>query len=125
MNKEVEKQKLIKIIEECNNADELELIKYLLTVTYKEIISLNSNGGKTEDEKDEILDRELRSFPDFPNVKAGYVWNIVEEAFKIYTVRDLINVNPRQLVKIKNMGWKRIEQLEEWLSKYDLKFIKK
>lgn len=123
MSKVVDKQKLIKIIEECNNADDLELINFLLTETYQQIISLKTNGGKIEE--DEILDRELRSFPDFPNVKAGYVWYVVEETFNIYTVRDLINAHPHQLLKIKNMGKKRIEQLEEWLSKYDLKFIGK
>jgi len=120
---EEDKKKLIKIIQECNNPEELKLLKSLITEIYPDIINLKRNKfQEDEDPNNEILDRYLRSFEDFPKIKVGMLWNQIEKGLNVYTVRDLINTKPRDILRCRGIGKKRIKELEEWLAKYDLKF---
>ena len=40
---EEDKKKLIKIIQECNDPNELKLLKFLITETYQDVINLYKN----------------------------------------------------------------------------------
>ena len=118
---EEDKKKLIKIIQECNDPNELKLLKFLITETYQDVINLYKNKN-LENKDNEILDRYLRTFEDFPNTKAGILWDYVERDLNIYTVGDLINTPPHKLLRFRGIGKYRIKQLEEWLAKYNLEF---
>lgn len=94
--------------------------KYKLEETIKELTKRLNN---LENKNDIILTRELRSFPDFPFIKYGTAWRTVESYLNIYTVEDLINSYPKQIMLVRNFGPGKVKELEKWLQKYNLCFI--
>lgn len=94
--------------------------KYKIEKTIKE---LTKRLKDLEDKDDFILTRELRTFSDFPFIKSGTAWNAVESYLNIYTVEDLINSYPKQIMKIRNFGPGKVKKIEKWLQKYNLCFI--
>jgi len=121
------KQELIKIIKDCNEEAEFDFLYSLITETYLGAVKLTKKNAEKEREKQEnpILAREIRSFPDFPGIKHGTMWDAIEGYYEIYTVYDLIHISKYKLLRKRGFGKKRLEQIEEWLAKYDLKFIPK
>jgi len=122
---DVRKQHLIKIIKNCNDENEFDFLYSLITETFQEGVRLAKKNAEIAKEKqmNPILGREIRSFPDFPCIKYGMIWDAIEGYYEIYTVYDLIHTPKYKLLQKKGFGRKRLQQIEEWLSKYDLKFI--
>jgi DNA-directed RNA polymerase alpha subunit len=126
INMKDDKEELIKIIESCDNEEDLEFLKYLITDLFKSAKKYKNEQlqkTKSSDKTESLLKKYLKSFSDFPNVKNGHVWNYIEKNLNIYTVDDLIHTNPGDIMKSRGFGKKRMEQLEEWMAKYNLTFI--
>lgn len=119
------KKELINIIQNCNEELEFEFLYALITETFQGAVKLKHKNMQKEQEIEEnpILGREIRSFPDFPGIKHGMMWDAIEGYYDIYTVYDLIHTSKYKLLKKRGFGKKRLEQIEEWLKKYDLEFV--
>lgn len=79
---------------------------------------------KKSNNNDLFLNKRLRTFPDFPNVKSGYtLWSFIEDRLKIYTVNDLIHTNPNDLIRFRGFGKGRMKELEDWMDKHNLMFM--
>lgn len=122
---DVRKQKLIKIIKNCNDEAEFDFLYSLITETFQEGVRLAKKNAEIakEKQKNPILGKEIRSFSDFPGIKYGMMWDALEGYYEIYTVYDLIHTSKYKLLKKKGFGKKRLEQIEQWLAKYDLEFL--
>lgn len=65
------------------------------------------------------LSMKLKDVPEFSN-RRGVVWGL--ERVGIITVEDLINSSPKIVLKARNVGMGRLQEIEEWMQKYHLKF---
>lgn len=78
---------------------------------------------KNSNEEEYFLSRELKSFPDFPNIKEGNLWDFAASRLEIYTLNDLIHSYPEELKRIRGIGDGRINEIRKWLKKYNLDFL--
>jgi DNA-directed RNA polymerase subunit alpha len=94
------------------------LIKYLKVFTKfsPEDIELEgeliSKEEKEENEKEKILNKTIEEF-DF-SVRS---YNCLKKS-NVNTLRDLVNYSPMEVIKIKNLGKKSLDEIKEKLTKY-------
>lgn len=118
LSKLEKRKRAIEILSEKPKQKEIQKLKNLIEFLNKKLDELENTNSM-----EFFLTRKLSSFPDFPNCKYGYTLNRIQESFNIYTVEDLIYFDPKKLLRVRNFGKFKMEQIENWMKKYNLFFI--
>lgn len=119
---------------------QVEEVQRQLQMILEQIYRLENKDTQNQNEENNrefssgiSLSRELRTIPDFPNMrsimiaikKALYrrkIFNEFEDDWKCPTVDDLLKLSEVELLASDSMGKGRLKKVTDWMKKYGFEF---